>query len=300
MTADRFGTLNNRRELVRTVQAFETLEGPGLLVRRAVPGDGLAAVGPFILLDHFGPEPMPPGKTFPPNAHPHAGIETVTYLLDGSFEHRDSAGGAGAVEAGEAQWMRAGRGVIHDEGPGASIRERGGTMQAVQLWINLPRGRKHVAPDYRAIHRRDIPELRVGDATLRLLAGEIQGTRGPITTFASPFAAHVQFAGPGRTTIAVSPEIELGVYLLRGTALVGGSRLDVHQLGILGSGNELEVAVERMADVLLLGGPALDAPLVRWGPFVMNSAAEIKGAISNFQSGRMGSLEEVPHPEPMS
>ncbi|MCU1277932.1 MAG: pirin family protein, partial [bacterium] len=243
------------------------------------------------LLDHFGPVKLPAGTAFPPNAHPHAGFETLTYLLDGSSEHRDSAGNSGAIEAHEAQWMRAGRGIIHDEGPGASIRERGGTMQALQLWINLPLGHKHVAPVFSVYRRADIPQLIVGDATVRVLAGEVRTARGPVRTYADPFAAHVTFASAGVAEIPVPPGIELGLYVIAGSVQVGGGKsLPRHHFADLGDGDALALTSAGASDVLLLGGPPLDAPLVRRGPFVMNTRTEIEDAMRDFQSGRMGSL----------
>lgn len=279
-----------RRQLTEKIRAFETIDGPGLHLRRSIPAGELPAVGPFIMLDDFGPEPMPAGKEFPPNPHPHAGIETLTYLLEGALEHRDSAGGAGVVEAGGAQWMRAGSGLVHDEGVGASLREHGGAMHGLQLWINLPRGRKQVKPDYRALQREDIPELVVGDARVRLLAGAIGEVRGPVTTFADPFAAHVGFGGAGRATLAVPAGIELGAYVIRGAASVGGAPVAKFELALLGAGDAVEIATDGAADILVVGGPPLDAPIVRMGPFVMNTPGEIQAAIRDYRSGKMGTL----------
>ncbi len=281
------------RKLLRARVAAETIDGPGLRIRRAIPDEGLPAVGPFILLDHFGPTALPAGTSFPPNPHPHAGLETVTYLLDGALEHHDSAGHTGAIGAGEAQWMRAGRGVIHDEGPGLAIRERGGAMHALQLWINLPRGRKHVAPQFRVHRRADIPERAVGNATVRVLAGKLDGARGPIETFADPFAAHVIFASAGAAEIFVPAGIELGLYIIDGSVRAGNdSALERHRFAQLTDGDVVAIAAERPSQALLVGGPRLDAPLVRQGPFVMNTRAELEDAFRDYRAGRMGSLPE--------
>ncbi|MDB5457841.1 MAG: pirin family protein [Caulobacter sp.] len=287
-------TVSRHRQVLRAGPAVETIDGPGLLIRRAIPDAGRPGVGPFILLDHFGPTPLAPNAAFPPNPHPHAGMETLTYLLDGSLEHQDSAGNTGVIEAGEAQWMRAGRGVIHDEGPGPSIRERGGDLQALQLWINLPKGQKHVAPAFRVHRREAIPRLAVGDAELRLIAGDLAGARGPVDTFAQPFAAHIVFAAGGEARIRPPPDIELGLYVIAGGVRVGShAPLGPHDFADLGDGDALTLSADGPTELLLLGGPPLDAPLVRHGPFVMNSRAEIEAAIRDYQAGRMGVLERV-------
>jgi Pirin-related protein len=271
--------------------AQEVIDGPGLTIQRTIPLPGLPAIGPFILLDHFGPVELPVGASFPPNPHPHAGMETLTYLLDGSADHRDSAGHRGTIFAGEAQWMRAGRGIIHDEAPGPTLRADGGVMQVLQLWINLPKGRKHTEPAFAAYARDRIPELALGDGTVRVIAGEVEGARGPVTTFADPFAVHLRLPAGGTATLPVPPGIELGVYVAGGVVRIGGGhRLDTHEHALLDTGNAVTLAADSPADLLVLGGPPLDAPLVRQGPFVMNSRDEIDAAFADFHAGHMGTL----------
>jgi redox-sensitive bicupin YhaK (pirin superfamily) len=270
----------------------EVVDGPGLRIHRSIPQPGLPNLGPLLLLDHFGPRQFPPDAAFPPNPHPHAGIETLSYLFDGAIEHADSAGGAASVASGEALWMRSGRGIIHDEQLGAPIRRHGGVMEAVQIWINMPKGRKQEAPVARVLGARDMPSLALGAARLRLLAGRVAGQAGPLATFADPFIAHLSFAAAGDATIPLPPGVELALYVVSGAIYVAENRLlGPHDLARVEAGVPLSLAAMGSAEALILGGPALDAPIVRQGPFVMNTDAEIEDAVRDFRSGRMGWID---------
>ena len=288
-------TLLTDRAVAAVTIAFSTLEGEGFPVRRALPAQGLEAVGPFIFLDQFGPLELEPGEAKGAPAHPHAGIETLTLLLEGRFAHKDSLGNASAMEPGEVQWMRAGRGIVHDEGPDAEIRRNGGRVHGVQLWLNMPAGDKHDAPAYRHVRAREIPQLRSADGrvTTRVIAGAIGGAIGPVRTAGAPLAAHVSFGGTGgETVLEIANARELAVYVMTGEVQIGADRRTVPGGGLarLQSGDVVRLAAAGPAEVLVIGGDRLDAPIVRYGPFVMNSAEQLNQAMRDYQSGRMGEI----------
>ena len=277
------------REIVRVTAAHRTLEGDRVPIRRALPTGGLEAVGPFIFLDHIGPIDFGPGEARGAPEHPHRGFETLTYLLEGSGEHRDSLGNVSVIGAGEAQWMRAGSGILHDEGADPALKRDGGRVHGVQFWINLPRGKKLSPPAYRRIRRDDIPAVEIGDATVRMLAGTLDDARGPVETFADPWLAHVAMR-PGAAATLATPAGEFSVYVAAGSVQVGSRTLGEGDLGLLGPGDALALASDEGADVFVLGGPPLDAPLRRYGPFVMNTDAELDDAVRDFQAGRFGTI----------
>ena len=281
----------NNRMVTQLYPAPEIEEGPGFVIRRAVPQPNVGAVGPFLLLDQIGPKVVSPGALVPLAPHPHAGMETLTYLIEGSSEHRDSAGHSQTITSGEGQWMRAGRGIIHSEGPGKPLQEHGGPLHAVQLWINLPKGHKHVDPAYRGYRRDELPTLTIGDARVRLLAGTIGDATGPVITFADPFALHASFQAAGVAEMMVPADIELGLYVMTGRVAVGdGKLLPRGSLACLSRGETVQIGANEASDVMLFGGPPLDAPVVRHGPFVMNTDEEIQMALRDYRTGRMGSL----------
>ena len=265
------------------------LEGEGFEVRRPVPHRGLEAVGPFIMLDHFGPVTYRPGEAKGAPTHPHAGIETLTYLLAGTARHLDSLGNQSVMGPGDAQWMRAGRGIIHDEGADADFQAQGGEYHGVQLWLNMPKGRRGDPPSYRQIDADEIPTFAIGDATVRLLAGELSGHTGPLQTFGRPFLARLTLPAHGVAQLwADAPE--LAAYVLQGGAEVQGAALTEGKLVLLESGAIQVGAGPAGADLLILGGEPLDAPIVRYGPFVMNNEAELVDAIRAYNAGRFGRI----------
>lgn len=272
--------------------AFRTLEGDGFEVRRAIPANEFEAVGPFIFFDHFGPIDVKPGEAKGASAHPHAGIETLTLLLDGISWHKDSLGNVSSMRPGEVQWLRAGRGVIHDESPDDEMRRNGGRFHGVQLWINMPKANKHDEPSYRHVQVSEIPVLETADGKghTRLVAGRLGRHTGPIVTTGAPFVAHTTLL-PG-SVVELAPEgvDELAVYVMVGAATIAGHTIQTGQLARLAVGSEVRVSVSEGAEIIILGGDPLDAPIHRYGPFVMNSAADLERAVHDYQSGRMGTL----------
>ncbi len=282
------------RPVAEVLRAPRMLEGEGFEVSRPIPGPGYESVGPFIMLDQFGPVEYGPGEAKGAPEHPHFGFETLTYLLEGRGLHRDSIGNVSTTGPGEAQWMRAGRGIVHDEGADEELKRKGGRSHGVQLWINLPRANKEAEPAYRAISRDMIPEMQVGDAHVRLLAGSLLGKEGPVTTFAKPWLAHVNLPAGGKTLLDVPGGIDLGAYVLLGAGKFGAEAREASagELVRFGSGvGAVAIEASEALDVLVLGGPGLDAPILRYGPFVASSREQLLKAVRDYQTGKMGLID---------
>lgn len=288
-------TINsNRRQLVSIHEAFRTLEGDGFEVRRAIPSNAYEAIGPFIFLDQFGPIDVRPGEAKGASAHPHAGIETLTLLLEGSQTHKDSLGNTSSMRPGEVQWMRAGRGVVHDESPDEQLRREGGHVHGVQLWINMPKGSKHAEPAYRHVKASEIPTLTTdeGRVLVRVVAGAVGDLAGPIATSGNPFVVHASLKAGARVDLPAGATAELGVYVMVGAAVIGGDdrRIEAGQLARLTAGVSLEIDAASDSEILVIGGDPLDAPILRHGPFVMNSIEELERAVRDYHAGRMGRI----------
>jgi redox-sensitive bicupin YhaK (pirin superfamily) len=280
-----------RESQIATVHsAHHTLEGDGFEVRRAIPSRAFEAIGPFIFLDHFGPIELRPGEAKGASAHPHAGIETLTLLLEGRSVHKDSLGNTSAMGPGEVQWMRAGRGVIHDESPDELLVRTGGRLHGVQLWINMPKGGKHGEPSYRHVKAQEIPLLPQENGTVRLIAGRVGDMTGPVQTSGAPFVVHGSLHSGGTLRFDVSNVRELALYVMTGTATVAGQGVEAGQLARLTSDDMINVVVKKNAELLLVGGDPLDAPIVRHGPFVMNTIVELERAVRDYHAGRMGQI----------
>ncbi|WP_295137078.1 pirin family protein [uncultured Reyranella sp.] len=285
---------SNKRQLISIHDAFRTLEGDGFEVRRAIPSNAYEAIGPFIFLDQFGPIDVRPGEAKGASAHPHAGIETLTLLLEGSQTHKDSLGNVSSMRPGEVQWMRAGRGVVHDESPDEQLRREGGHVHGVQLWINMPKGSKHAEPAYRHVKASEIPTVTAdeGRVVARLVAGSLGDLRGPITTSGAPFVVHASLKAGACVELPAGSPAELGIYVMGGAARIGGDdrRIEACQLARLTAGDSLEIVAAEDSEVLLVGGDPLDAPILRHGPFVMNSIDELERAVRDYHAGRMGQV----------
>ncbi len=262
-------------------------------VRRALPAHERRSVGPWVFLDHFGPYPVRPGEDGV-GPHPHAGIETVTYLLAGRNEHRDSAGHHGVVTALGAQWMTAGRGVVHAERARVE-REDERTMHGVQLWTSLPRLHKLDAPGYQRILAGEIPEIARDGARVRVIAGTLDGARGPARTRMPTFLWHVRIPPGARFEAPVPPGEEAAAYVVAGAVAFGaGVRAATGALAHwegFPPGVEAAHAGGAEAELLVLGGAPAEGPLVFHGPFVMNSVEQVRAAEVAYRTGRMGELE---------
>jgi len=287
----------------RSVRSVTTapsgLEGEGFPVRRAFAGVDQRLLDPFVHMDQMGEVEYAPGEPKGTPWHPHRGFETVTYMIDGTFRHQDSIGGGGLIANGATQWMTAGAGILHIEVPPEELVASGGLFHGVQLWVNLPAKDKWVPPAYQGIEAGDVALVSSPDgATLvRIIAGEVAGFGGPGSTH-SPMAMVHATVSPGAELVLPWPrDFNALVYSLAGRGSVGAERADVRsgQLAVFGAGDHLRVAAapeqdqrSPNLDVLVLGGRPIGEPVAQYGPFVMNTRAEIAQALEDFQAGRMG------------
>ena len=262
-------------------------------VRRALPFRERHSVGPWVFLDHFGPFRVKPGQDGV-GAHPHAGIETVTYILSGRQEHRDSAGHTGIVAAGGAQWMTAGRGIVHAETPVPQSEDEF-MLHGIQLWTSLPRASKLMAPRYQNLTADSIAEVSAKGAHARVIAGELGDAKGPASTLMPTFLWHVRI-DPGATFESpIADGHEAAVYVIDGRAVVGeGTQASTGELAVLDGttgGLRVQNAAAAPLEVMVLGGAPAEGPLVFHGPFVMNSVEQVRAAEIAYRTGRMGVLD---------
>lgn len=267
--------------------------GNGFPVRSLFsPRNPSAEISPFLLLDYAGPaEFTPSDQPRGVGEHPHRGFETVTIVYQGELEHRDSAGNHGKIGPGDVQWMTAARGVVHEEWHEQAFTKRGGTLEMVQLWVNLPAKDKMSPPGYQEIRDRQIPIFALGDAVqIRVIAGEFQGKQGPARTFTPITVLDLRLRAKGRADLSLPDGHTALVIVLRGTAVINGGPFARHaDLGLFErAGESIVLEATEDATMLVLSGEPIDEPVVSYGPFVMNTQEEIRQAISDFQSGRMG------------
>ncbi len=261
-----------------------------MVVRRAIhPHHG--NLDPFLLLDHMGPTHYAPGDAKGAPNHPHRGFETVTYVLDGDWEHRDSLGNSGYLTAGSVQWMTAGSGVIHSEMPSRQVLEHGGTVHGLQLWVNLPAAHKMDPPRYQDIDGADIPEVTLedGESVVRVIAGEFRGTSAVIDTVTPITYLHAKLHGQQIVELPVPAGHKAFVYVIRGSGTVSGVEVREGQRVDLPDGSSVPVGGD--LECILATGSPLGEPVAQWGPFVMNTEAEIRQAIADYQHGRFGRLD---------
>jgi len=279
--------LDTARGVARVVDSQVAPVG-SFTVRRALPARDRHAVGPWVFLDHFGPFASKPGVDGV-GAHPHAGIETVTYLLEGRNEHRDSAGHHGIVGAGGAQWMTAGRGVVHSEHPLDTVQH------GIQLWTTLPRALKQMEPRYQRIDAGAIPGVTRDGVSVRVIGGEFEATQGPAETLMPLLLWHVTLPAGARFESRIPTTFEAAGYVIAGDGFFGPEDVKA-SAGQLVTWNEDAGSLvarnggSKPLDLLILGGAPAEGPLVFHGPFVMNSVEQVRAAEVAYRTGRMGSL----------
>jgi redox-sensitive bicupin YhaK (pirin superfamily) len=283
------------RSVSRIVPGFETYEGEGFLVHRPFPTNALTDFDPFLLLDEMGPMDCAPGEAKGAPDHPHRGFETVTYMLSGRFEHKDSQGHSGKLAPGDVQWMTAGGGVVHSEMPEREFTRTGGRLHGLQLWVNLPKRDKMMTPRYQEIPAAKIPEAASADGkvTVRVIAGEALGARAVIDTRTPIQFLHFKLAPGASVTQPVPNEYNAFAYVLNGEAVFGPQRAgSSHMVVFSRDGDEvsLEASDAGPLEVLVIAGMPLGEPVARWGPFVMNTREEIMQAVEDYRSGRMGMI----------
>ena len=289
--------LDRRDRRVRSVTTAPSgHEGEGFPVRRAFAGVSLADLDPFIHMDQMGEVLYAPYEPRGTDWHPHRGFETVTYIMDGTFVHQDSHGGGGIIADGATQWMTAGRGILHIETPPEDLVVRGGLFHGIQLWVNLPGRSKMIEPAYQNLEA-DLVTLASsadGGALVRLIAGELGGLRGPGSTHTPIVVAHVTLAPSAQATLPWPAGFNALAYALSGSGSAGADAAPIRtgQLAVLVEGDALTLRASQTEalDVLLLGGQPIGEPVAAYGPFVMNTRAELQQAFDDFQKGRLGTI----------
>jgi len=296
------------RPVRQVTTAPSGFEGEGFPVRRAFAGASLADLDPFVHMDQMGEVEYAPGEPKGTPWHPHRGFETVTYMIDGTFEHQDSIGGGGVITNGDTQWMTAGAGILHIERPPDALVASGGLFHGIQLWVNLPGVDKMVAPRYQDI-RADAATLLSspdGGALVRVIAGSVADQEGPGITHTPIALLHVTVS-PGARLVLPWPEpYNALVYALNGRGTVGPDNHPIEggQLALLGAGQAIALAADQVQesrspnlDLLVLGGRPIGEPVATYGPFVMNTREELAQAFEDFQAGRLGKVpaEHIGH-----
>jgi redox-sensitive bicupin YhaK (pirin superfamily) len=297
-------TIAVERPVRSITSAPSGLEGEGFPVRRAFAGVDLADLDPFVHLDQMGEVEYAPGEPKGTPWHPHRGFETVTYMMDGTFEHHDSNGGGGLITNGDTQWMTAGAGILHIETPPEALVVSGGLFHGIQLWVNLPRDQKWAAPRYQDLRAREVALLSSSDggALVRVIAGDVAGHRGPGSTYTPMTLVHATLSPGAQLQLPWRPDQNALAYVLAGHGSVGLDRRPIRtgQLAVFGPGNALTIGAEPIQesrspnlDVLILGGRPIREPVAWMGPFVMNTREEVLEAFADYRAGRLGSIPAI-------
>lgn len=287
------GTTTKFRSVSKVFTAPRAQDGDGVDLRRAFPGSTIMDFDPFLLLDQMGPMDSAPGKArgFPP--HPHRGFETVTYLLSGEMQHRDSWGNHGLLGPGDVQWMTAGSGLVHSEMPSDRFVREGGRLHGFQLWINLPKRDKMIAPRYQDTPAARIPVATAPGVSVKVVAGESLGTKGVIETRIPILYLHATL-DPGAAFTQDVPKTENAfAFVIEGEGRFGESAVGKYQVALFDrSGDAVRITNTGAGTLsfLLIAGEPIGEPVARYGPFVMNSREEIIQAAEDFREGRMGTL----------
>ena len=283
------------RSVKGIITSIATREGAGFAVRRPFPTQALSLVDPFLLLDHMEPVTLGPGAAKGAPDHPHRGFETVTYMLEGHFVHRDSAGNSGIIGPGDVQWMTAGQGVVHSEMPDDELIENGGRLHGFQIWVNLPAKEKMIAPRYQDIPSGQIPiaESADGKVWVKVIAGQSMGKEAVIDTKTPITFLHVKLQPGAKLEQKIPYQYNTFAYVIEGKGYFGKELLPAEsdQLVLFSHDGEtvsFEAAEKQSLSVLILGGLPLNEPVARYGPFVMNTQNEIVQALQDYQNGRMG------------
>jgi hypothetical protein len=282
------------------------LEGEGFPVRRAFAGVDLSDLDPFVHMDQMGEVEYAPGEPKGTPWHPHRGFETVTYILDGIFEHQDSNGGGGTITDGDTQWMTAGAGILHIERPPEHLVVSGGLFHGIQLWVNLPRAEKWAPPRYQDLRATEVSLLSSRDAgaLVRVIAGEVAGHTGPGQTYTPMTMLHTTLAPGAALDLPWREDFNALAYVLAGAGSAGVEKIAVStgQLVVFGPGDAIRLEASKgqesrsaELEVLLLGGRPIGEPVAWYGPFVMNTKAELMQAFEDYQAGKLGTIPAAHH-----
>ena len=272
------------RPISQIIEPQFVLEGAGVLLRRSIAPRASNEYDPFLLFDHFAfNDPVEgPIRGFP--MHPHRGIETVTYMLEGSVNHRDSLGNSGLIGAGDVQWMTSGRGILHEEMPRRS--EESGIIYGFQLWVNLPAAQKMTTPRYQEVTAASIPSTMKDGATVRVVAGEFNGTVGPVTEIAaSPLYLDVRLAPVSRFICPIPSGHTALAYVFEGAGNFSGEAVESVRMVVFSDGDQIEVESDTGVRFMLIAGMPFGEPIVPYGPFVMNTVEEIQQTLAELRDG---------------
>jgi hypothetical protein len=296
------------RPVRRLTTAPSGYEGEGFPVRRAFAGVPMNELDPFIHLDQMGEVDYAPGEPKGTPWHPHRGFETVTYMIDGIMDHQDTHGGGGSITDGDTQWMTAGSGLLHIEAPPEHLVTSGGLFHGLQLWVNLPRAAKMIAPKYQDIRGREAALLTTpdGGSLIRVIAGEIGGHAGPGSTHTPINLAHVTLQPGAQLDLPWQPGYNALVYVLAGRGTVGAEKrpITTGRLAAHGPGDAIRVNADPAQDanvaaleLFVMGGRPIREPVAHYGPFVMNTREELVQAFEDYQKGRLGVIpaKRLPH-----
>jgi len=283
-------TDQHEARVVRLIRAQHAVEGDGFVVRRPFPTHALSAIDPFLLFDHMGPVDFEPSRGVGTAWHPHRGFETVTYLLEGDLEHQDSMGNHGELHPGDTQWMTAGAGVLHKEGPSPASQQEGGRVHGLQLWVNLPAAEKMTAPAYQDLRAEANARTELEGATVRVIAGDLFGLHGPGSTHTPISYAHITLAAGAQVTTALPARHVVLAYPMTGAFSIGASQVDEGILAMIEGAQLTITGVAARSEIILLTGQPIGEPVARYGPFVMNTDAEVRQAFSDFERGLFGPI----------
>ena len=265
-----------------------------LTTRRPLPGPSLEQLDPFLFLNHHGPQTYPANNQgLPFGPHPHRGFETVTFILEGSLAHADSAKHQSVIHKGGVQWMTAGSGIVHAEISPEEFLRDGGPLEILQLWINLPSRLKMSAPRYVGLQQESIPAIKLpGGGELNLISGEWQGSAGPIDTLTGVFMSTLRLPAGSHEQLPVAPGRQVFLYVVDGDVTVGGEPVKPHHLiEVDRDGDNLDIEASSDARLLFGHGEVIDEPVYSHGPFVMNTREEIVQAVEDYQNGKFGGLD---------
>lgn len=288
------------RRVQHVISSQQTREGGGFIVHRPFPTRMLMDYDPFLLLDEMGPVDYAPGEALGAPDHPHRGFETVTYVLEGKMQHKDSHGHAGSLGPGDVQWMTAGAGVVHSEMPEEAFRAKGGRMHGFQIWVNLPRKDKMMKPRYQELPDAQLPvaESADGKVKVKIIAGESLGKNAVIDTVTPIAFLHMTLQPGGSLDQPLPANYNAFAFVIQGEGEFGEEKQKgcAHQMVIFeNQGEGVRIACREDAkeavELLLLAGVPLNEPVVRYGPFVMNTEEEIHQAVRDYQAGRMGAID---------
>ncbi len=286
-----------KRNTVKSIGRSDFVNMGEIRLRQPIPTSEIEMVDPFILLHHYGPfDITEKNNPFDLGPHPHRGFEPITFLLQGEQLHRDSLGNESVVKAGDVQWSTAGRGIIHSEGPTKAFVEKGGVLEGIQLWLNLPSNKKMIPAAYQHVKNEDfnVVTSEDGKLSIQVIAGNLMGTYGKIKTQTSVNTYMISAVKSGRHTIEVEPNHNALLYLIEGKVSINGetvlSKDDNQLLEFNADGNCFDIEILGNSKLLFLSGEPFNEKVTSWGPYVMNTQTEIMEALRDYQNGKMGFL----------